>query len=1419
MVRFKNVGMVDKDINRIVCAKSSKRNSEKGFTLVELIVVLVILAILAAAIVPALLGYTDHAKKKKYIATAEECLKASQAVLSDRYNDPSTNLTQAQRYAAAASADVNPEGTKFTIWTKDKLIDYTNPEGVTLADAVSSNIGAYSIEYALYETGLYDPANPDSSIKYVFYDGKDWELYDDLSDAEYALSQKGLVRDSNTKNIVYMWPHGDDTVYIADKTEEWKDGEGGGSVTKKVTFYLKHSGFEHGVVLKAGDVVSTKDSFEVTFTKNANTNPVSVQCSSLVEGSAITDEENNNFTLDVEDGFDDLLWSTQKAQRGTLTWNGEDDNSLLEEIFNNNVTAFYATTDKEVTTKTAIFKAFNTQTLNFKPDFSDQVEVTFNTYANEYDYGDYDATLGGIRDGDINGLSDDYGSLAGKLNTPTSFYNVGWAYTYPTPLANGNKYQMQQAPLDNQVYEYIDIDEVWKKVFDANEDNPVFTGIMIDGKKVNLIADDHTEFGPSSLAKLSLEVSRNELLGVEADVDTFGTYEANKIRVKEDGFRFVGFALAKDSDELLFYNDNIVAIKDYLMRNPVLELNLYAVTKDASQTLIKGAAGDSTNYPIQNVISKLSNDNKAKIVSFQRADYAASVEALTNAGIFDLYTSEDNGAIKGEIGVNSGRLSSGNHYAVFSGKNGIHRFAIVWDGKDDDYPVPTFAYSVNDGNGYYNVYWFSDDASPEVDGGLYQLFNGCTACNFAGSGLEDWNYSGCTSTKQMFRNCYNLTSNSVVFRSWDLSKVTTIANMFEGCNNDAFTEIDFSGVDMAKVTSMAEWLKGCGKISSIKFDNLNSPSLTNVTNYTYNKTALTSFSGRNWNAESVTSLEAMFQSCPNLKTVDLSGAIFSRATTAKNMFQGSAEETVYNSIEYISLEGADLGSVVNMEQMFQHQRELTYLNLKTSTPLRPTNCKKTFDQCWAITEIEGLEDIDTSQVTTMANMFYRCESLLDSSFLRGYDYSNVEDMTKMLMGTSFTSIDFSNVDGSPKQMPALKNVQYLFGGVGTDKVVYNSSVSYVSFKNCKMTANSISYLSTLFGYCPELKTIELTGWEIPNITNASNLFMNVPAEDIYLVNCNMGKVTNIQNMFTGCGSNTKFDLHANGWNMSGLINAASMFENSKLTSIELDGCDMSKVTSMQKMFKGSAKLASFNMTGWIIPKVQNMSSMLENTGITSINMGSQTMDEVTTMQYMFKGCTNLTEFNYTAWNIPKLTNMSEMFKGCTSLTTVRIKVTSDDMQNQKLDMSYMFDSCTSLTSMKFDDGFNIAKVLKFTNIIENCTSYTMDSLRETVSNWDLSKDIYITNHPASLFHNHKGGTGGYNSLFNMNGSRIGNCSADIQSYITNKQTVYLDTATPATFQPEPSVSDATKLEICVYENNRNGMESRLNYKRLDNHHE
>ena len=61
------------------------KNKKKGFTLVELIVVLAILAILAAMLVPALTGYIDKANEKKVIATARQYYVAAQTVVSEAY--------------------------------------------------------------------------------------------------------------------------------------------------------------------------------------------------------------------------------------------------------------------------------------------------------------------------------------------------------------------------------------------------------------------------------------------------------------------------------------------------------------------------------------------------------------------------------------------------------------------------------------------------------------------------------------------------------------------------------------------------------------------------------------------------------------------------------------------------------------------------------------------------------------------------------------------------------------------------------------------------------------------------------------------------------------------------------------------------------------------------------------------------------------------------------------------------------------------------------------------------------------------------------------------------------------------------------------------------------------------------------------
>lgn len=64
---------------------SKQKEKKNGFTLVELIVVLVILAILAAIMVPTLIGWIDKAKEKQAVLRANNLYKAAQAVASEWY--------------------------------------------------------------------------------------------------------------------------------------------------------------------------------------------------------------------------------------------------------------------------------------------------------------------------------------------------------------------------------------------------------------------------------------------------------------------------------------------------------------------------------------------------------------------------------------------------------------------------------------------------------------------------------------------------------------------------------------------------------------------------------------------------------------------------------------------------------------------------------------------------------------------------------------------------------------------------------------------------------------------------------------------------------------------------------------------------------------------------------------------------------------------------------------------------------------------------------------------------------------------------------------------------------------------------------------------------------------------------------------
>ena len=270
---------------------------------------------------------------------------------------------------------------------------------------------------------------------------------------------------------------------------------------------------------------------------------------------------------------------------------------------------------------------------------------------------------------------------------------------------------------------------------------------------------------------------------------------------------------------------------------------------------------------------------------------------------------------------------------------------------------------------------------------------------------------------------------------------------------------------------------------------------------------------------------------------------------------------------------------------------------------RPTSCYKWFDGCKNLTTIDGIEYLNTENVTNMSGMFRDCSALTTLN-VSNFDTKNVTSMSEMFYGCyALTTLDVSHFD--------TKNV--------TD-------------------------MSGMFSYCRALRTLDVSNFDTKNVTIMSRMFSNSSAlRTLDLSNFNTKNVTDTNNMFSFCEALTTLDV--SNFDTKNVTDMNNMFYKcSKLTTLDVSSFDTKNVTNMSWMFCSCKALSTLDVSSFDTKNVTDMSLMFDGcSALTTLDVSNFDTSNVTTMRYMFSGCSALRTLNVSNFDTKNVTDMSGMF--------------------------------------------------------------------------------------------------------------------------------------------------------------------------------
>lgn len=223
---------------------------------------------------------------------------------------------------------------------------------------------------------------------------------------------------------------------------------------------------------------------------------------------------------------------------------------------------------------------------------------------------------------------------------------------------------------------------------------------------------------------------------------------------------------------------------------------------------------------------------------------------------------------------------------------------------------------------------------------------------------------------------------------------------------------------------------------------------------------------------------------------------------------------------------------------------------------RPTSCNSWFMECEKLEAIDGIENLNTSMVTDMWQMFYNCKSLT-SLDLKDFDTHNVLSMSYMFFGcNNLTYLNVSSFDTSN-----VGNMMWMFAGCW--------KLTNLSVSNFDM--HSVRTMLGMFSSCKGLTHIDVSQFKTENVENMQAVFQRCEKlSSLDLSGFNTSKVKDIACMFTSCKSLTSLDL--SNFDTQLVTQSTSLFNDcQKLEAIYLG--DKFSLEGLSKLY------ASNNMFG------------------------------------------------------------------------------------------------------------------------------------------------------------------------------------------------------------------------------------------------